>query len=98
MSELLYIKRGDFKSGFFSKLNAGEFHFYEDKIIFNTKGLSRIFNSAPIIIEKNSIFSYSEGFAVIGYLIRLKTQNGDYTLRFLGDKLEILRLFNNYTN
>lgn len=98
MSELLYIKRGDFKSGFFSKLNAGEFHFYDDKIIFNTKGWSRIFNNAPIIIDKSNILGYSEGFSVIGYTISLKTSFGDYTLRFMGDKMEIYTLLNRYLN
>jgi hypothetical protein len=96
MSELLFIKRGDFKSGFFSKVTSGEYHFYEDKIVFNTKGLSRIFNSAPILIEKKSILSFTEGFAVFGYTIKLSTKNGDFTMRFMGDKVEIYNILNSY--
>jgi hypothetical protein len=98
MSTIIFIKKGDFKSGFFSKLNAGEFHFYEDKIIFNTIGFSRFFNSAPITIEKSSIIRYSEGFSVFGYTIKLETKFGNYTLRFLGDKLQILNIMNGYLN
>ena len=96
MSQLLLIKKGDFKSGFFSKLNAGEFHFYEDRIIFNTKGLSRLFNSAPITIEKSSILSFTEGFTIIGYTIKLNTKIGNFTLRMIGEKLEVYRILNSY--
>ena len=53
--ELLLIKKGDFNTGILSKLTAGEFHFYSDKIIFNPMGWSRIFNSAPITISKSTI-------------------------------------------
>jgi hypothetical protein len=96
MSQLLLIKKGDFKSGFFSKLNAGEFHFYEDRIIFHTKGWSRLFNSAPIIIEKSSMLSFTEGFTIIGYTIKLNTKNGDFTMRLIGEKLEVYRILNAY--
>ncbi|MFN6038175.1 MAG: hypothetical protein ACK452_06895 [Bacteroidota bacterium] len=98
MSQLVLIKKGDFKSGIFSKLNAGDYHFYEDKIIFYTRGLSRLFNSAPITIEKSSILSFTEGFSIIGYTIKLNTKSGSYTMRLIGDKLEVYRILNSYTS
>jgi hypothetical protein len=96
MSQLLLIKKGDFKSGFLSKINAGEYHFFEDKIIFKTMGLSRIFNNAPITIEKDSIISFSDGFTLIGYSIKLNTKTGNYTLRFVGDKTRVYEILNSY--
>ena len=94
--EILLIKKGDFKSGMLSKLTAGEFHFYSDKIIFNPMGWSRIFNSAPITISKSSIINYSESFTIIGYSIKLQTRMGDFTLRFMGDKLQVLNMIRSY--
>jgi|GEM_PF-4371891 len=98
MSELLLIKKGDFKSGLISKMNAGDFHFYEDKIIFHTRGISRLFNNAPITIDASSMQFFNEGFSIIGYTIVLTTRTGKYTMRFIGDKLEVYRIFNRYIN
>lgn len=95
-NKLILIKRGDFKSGFLSKLNAGDYHFFEDKIIFHTRGLSRIFNNAPITINKDDIIGFTEGISIFGYNIKLKTKMGDYTLRFLGDKLQVYQILNSY--
>ena len=90
--ELLLIKKGDFNTGILSKLTAGEFHFYSGKIIFNPMGWWRIFNSAPKTISKASLINYSESFTIIGYSIKLQTRMGDFTLRFMGDKLQVLNM------
>jgi hypothetical protein len=94
--EILLIKKGDFKTGMLSKLTAGEFHFYLDKIIFNPMGWSRIFNSAPITISRTSIINYSESFTIIGYSVKLQTRMGDFTLRFICDKLKVLNMVRSY--
>jgi hypothetical protein len=58
--------------------------------------LSRIFNNATIIIDKEVIVGYTEVFTIIGYSIKLMNRYGQYTLRFVGDKLEVLRILNSY--
>jgi len=93
---ILLLKKGDFKTGFLSKKTAGEFHFYEDRIVFITHGWSRLFNNAPITFEKSNILRYSEGLAVIGYSIKLETKTGTYHLRFIGDKIQLLNILNSY--
>lgn len=95
-SKLLYIKKGDFKSGTFSKRNASEFSFYEDRIVIRTIGWSRLFNSAEIIIFKDDIVKIKDGVRVLGFNIIVETHRGEYTLSFLGDKLKIMQLFNEY--
>lgn len=95
-NKLLLIKKGDFKSGFLSKLNAGDFHFFTNKIVFHTRGLSRIFNNAPITLNKEDIISFTEGVSLLGYSIKLKTKAGDFTLRFMGDKLQVYQILNSY--
>ncbi len=96
--QILLLKKGDLKTGFLSKKTAGEFHFYEDKIVFTPIGLSRLFNSAPIIIEASSMIRYSLGFIVIGYSIKLETRTNNFNLNFLGDKIEVLNMMNLYIN
>lgn len=95
-SKLLFLKKGDFKSGTFSKKNACEYSFYEDKIIMRPMGWSRLFNSAEIIIFKDDIVRIKDGIRIIGFNIIIETQRGEYTLSFLGDKLKIKQLFNEY--
>jgi hypothetical protein len=94
--QILLLKKGDFKTGFLSKKTAGEFHFYEDRIVFNTHGWSRLFNNAPITIEKSSMLRYTEGLSVIGYSIKLETKSGNYHLRFMRDKMAVLNILNGY--
>ena len=93
---ILLLKKSDFKTGFLSKKTAGEFHFYEDRIVFKAMGWSRLFNNAPIIIEKSTILRYTEGVAIIGYSIKLETRSGTYHLRFKGDKMQVLNTLNGY--
>jgi hypothetical protein len=96
MSELLYMKKGDFKSGFLSKVTAGEFRFYEDRIVFQPGGWNRLFNSAPIIIDGRTIMGFNESFTIIGYSLAVITTQGKYTFRFIGDKLEVYQLMERY--
>lgn len=95
-SNLLYLKKGDFKSGTFSKKNASEFSFYEDKIIVRPMGWSRLMNSAEIVILKDDIIRIKDGIRIIGYNIIIETKRGEYTLSFLGDKLQIKQLLEQY--
>ena len=81
-SKLLYLKKGDFKSGFFSKKNASEFSFYSDRIMVRPIGWSRLLNSAEILIFKNDIIRIKDGVRIIGYNIIIETQRGEYTLSF----------------
>jgi hypothetical protein len=94
--EILLIKKGDFKSGILSKLTAGEFHFYSDKIIFKPKGWWKIFYSASKTISKSSTINFSESFTIIGYSIKLQTRMGNFILRFMGDKLHVLNMIRSY--
>lgn len=96
MSELLYMKKGDFKSGFLSKGTAGEFRFYEDRIVFQPMGWNRIFNNAPINIEASAILGFSDSFTIIGYSFAVMTTHGKYTFRFMGDKLQVYQLMERY--
>lgn len=93
---ILLLKKGELKTGLLSLSTAGEFHFYEDRIVFITYGWFRLFNNAPIIIEKSSMLRYSEGLAVIGYSIKLETKTGSYHLRFMRDKIQVLNILNSY--
>lgn len=95
-SKLLYLKKGDIKTGTFSKKIACEYSFYEDKIIMRPMGWSRLFNSAEIIIFKDDIVRIKDGIRIIGFNIIIETQRGEYTLSFLGDKLKIKQIFNDY--
>jgi hypothetical protein len=94
--QILLLKKGDLKTGFLSKKTGGEFHFYQDRIVFNAKGLSRLFNNAPIIIDRSTMLRYKEGVAIIGYSIKLETRSGTYHLRFMGDKMQVLNILNGY--
>lgn len=94
--KLLFIKKGDFKSGFFSKKNASEFSFYSDRIIVKTLGWSRLFNSADIVIHKQDILNIKESFRVFGYNIIVETKSGEFTLSFNGDKLLIKQILNEH--
>jgi hypothetical protein len=95
-SKLLFLKKGDFKSGFFSKKNASEFSFFTDKIVIRPMGLSRLFNSAEIIIFKDDVINIKDGFRIVGYNIILVTHRGEYTLSFLGDKLKVKQILYEY--
>jgi hypothetical protein len=75
-TEILLIKKGDLKTGFFSKKTAGDFLFFQDKIIFYTRGLSRIFNNAPITFSKSDMIGFTEGVSIFGYSIKLRTKVG----------------------
>jgi len=59
-------------------------------------GWNRFFNSAETVIFKDDILKYNEGFTVLGFTIILDTKKGKYWLTFLGDKLSIMQIFNNY--
>jgi hypothetical protein len=96
MKDLLFTKNGDFKSGFLSKVTAGEFRFYPDRIVFQPMGWNRLFNNAPIIMEADTILSFSESFTVFGYALSVITKQGKYTFRFMGDKDIICKLMDGY--
>lgn len=96
MENLLYIKKGDFKSGFLSKVTAGEFRFYDDRIVFQPMGWNRLFNNAPIILEASSILGFTDSFTIIGYSLSVMTTQGKYTFRFMGDKLKVYQLMERY--
>jgi hypothetical protein len=96
MSTILFIKKGDFKSGFFSKKSASEFRFYEDKIIIKPMGLNLFFNSADILIPKSDIIRVKDGYRLIGYNIIVETKTAEYTFSFLGDKLMVLQVIQSY--
>ncbi len=98
MSELIFMKKGDFKSGLFSKLTAGEFRFYEDRIVFQPMGWSRLFNSAPITMGASTILGFTESFTIIGYTLSVMTTQGKFTFRFVGDKLQVYQLMERYVN
>ena len=95
-SKLLFLKKGDFKSGFFSKKNASEFSFFTDKIVIRPMGWSRLFNSAEIIIFKDDVINIKDGIRIVGYNIILVTLRGEYTLSFLGDKLKVKQILYEY--
>lgn len=96
-SKLLYLKKGDIKTGTFSKKIACEYSFYEDKIIIRPLGWNRLFNSADIVIYKEDIIGCKDSFDfLIYYNFILQTKRGNYTLRFMGDKLQIKQLLNEY--
>ena len=94
--ELLFKKRGEMKSGLFSKSNAGTFYFFPDRIVFKPAGLNRLFNSAEILIPGSQILSVEPSFRIIGYLFIVKTTSQRFWLSFLGDKKEIGKLLYSY--
>ncbi|WP_335974115.1 hypothetical protein [Gaetbulibacter jejuensis] len=96
MSELIFSKKGDFKSGILSKKNAGEIEFYKNKIVFKPKGISKFFNSAPITINKNSILEIKSSFRVLGYSYEIETNDGKYFVGFMSDKNKIEEIINSY--
>jgi hypothetical protein len=95
-SKLLFIKKGDFKSGFFSKVSASEFSFYVDRIIIRPMGWNRFFNSAETLILKEDIIHIKDGVRIIGYNIKVETNRGEFTFSFMGDKLQIKQILNQY--
>lgn len=97
MRNLIYLKKGEIKTGFFSKKIACEFKFYDDMIIARPYGWNRLFNSADIIILKADIKSIKDGVSIIGYKIIIETISHSYTCGFLGDKLIVKQLFEKYT-
>jgi hypothetical protein len=96
MKNLIYLKKGEIKTGFFSKRIACEFKFYEDGIIARPYGWNRLFNSADITILKKDIRAIKDGIRVIGYNIIIETNSHSYTCGFLGDKLMVKQLLEKY--
>lgn len=52
--------------------------------------------SAEIVILKDDVIRIKDGIRIIGYNIIIETKRGEYTLSFLGDKLQIKQLFEQY--
>ena len=95
-SKLLFIKTGNFKSGTFSKKTASEFSFYSDKIMIRPMGWNRLFNSADIFILKEDIVRITDGFTILGHNTIIETKTSKFWLIFLGDKLQIKQILNDY--
>ena len=96
MKNLIYLKKGEIKTGFFSKRIACEFKFYEDRIIVRPYGWNRLFNSADITILKDDIRTIKDGVRIIGYNIIIETTSHSYTCGFLGDKLIVKQILEKY--
>jgi hypothetical protein len=59
-SKLLFLKKGDFKSGTFSKRNACEYSFYEDKIIMTSTSANMIVSKKVIELDEDVMEKLSE--------------------------------------
>lgn len=96
--DLLFLKKGEIKTGLFSKRIAVEIRFFENYIISRPLGLNRLFNSADIVIKSSDILSIRDGERILGYNINVETKYNKFVFSFMGDKLKIIQLFNNYVN
>ena len=96
IDELLFKKRGEFKSGFLSKANACTFFFYRNRIVVKPAGLNRFFNSADIIIPDYEIVSVEPAIQIIGYRFLLHTRTQRFHLIFLGDKQMVDKTLRSY--
>lgn len=98
MSNLILIKKGDLKSGFFSKRIAAEIKFNDDKIVASPMGWNRIFNNFDTIIFACDSIRIRFTWRVIGYNISMETMYKNYTISLMGDKLEVTRIIEDYQN
>lgn len=98
MSNLILIKKGDVKTGFFSKKIASEIKFYEDKIVASPMGWNRIFNNSDTIIRVQDMIRIRFTWRVIGYNVSIETMDKNYIISLIGDKLEITRVVELYQN
>lgn len=98
MTNLILIKKGDVKTGFFSKKIASEIKFYEDKIVASPMGWNRIFNNSDTIIQVQDMIRIRFTWRGIGYNVSIETMDKNYIISLIWDKLEMTRVVELYQN
>ena len=72
--------------------------FIKIKLSLNPRVYRFFFNSAPIIIHKNSILEIKSSFRVFRYSYEIVTNDRKYFIGFMSDKNKIKEIINSYSS